>query len=189
MKELPDLSRDMLDRARLNRDARLDGRFFIAISNRRTYCRPICPIVAPNDAEVRYYALAAEAAEQGYRPCLRSRPRSGTGLTSLGGNICSGAPSAAADTEYAYAIFYIALAVSLLPQFAFAGARMPSTSLLLGFIFAFITIAWPTFYATIVARAGDLLRKSTIRRTLEGVTGSVSSSGCGLRPSKSNHVV
>jgi AraC family transcriptional regulator of adaptative response / DNA-3-methyladenine glycosylase II len=80
MAGLPDLSRDSLDRARLNRDARLDGRFFIAVTASRTYCRPICTIPASHDAEVRYYALAAEAEEQGFRPCLRCRPEAAPGF-------------------------------------------------------------------------------------------------------------
>jgi threonine/homoserine/homoserine lactone efflux protein len=63
--------------------------------------------------------------------------------------------------------------VSLLPQFALPGTEWLYTSLLLGFVFAVITITWLALYATIVARAGDLLSKPTIRRTLEGVTASV----------------
>jgi AraC family transcriptional regulator of adaptative response / DNA-3-methyladenine glycosylase II len=51
MKGLPDLSHDVLDRARLNRDARFDGRFIVAISNRGTYCRSICPIAPSNQSE------------------------------------------------------------------------------------------------------------------------------------------
>jgi threonine/homoserine/homoserine lactone efflux protein len=67
------------------------------------------------------------------------------------------------------AVFFI----SLMPQFAFPGARMLVTSVLLGVVFTFISITWLSFYATIIARAGDLLRKPSIRRTLEAVTGSV----------------
>jgi AraC family transcriptional regulator, regulatory protein of adaptative response / DNA-3-methyladenine glycosylase II len=86
MKGLPDLSRDVLDRARLSRDARFDGRFFIAIISEGTYCRPICPIAASNNGEVRYFALAAEAAEQGFRPCLRCRPEAAPGLPAWAGS-------------------------------------------------------------------------------------------------------
>jgi AraC family transcriptional regulator, regulatory protein of adaptative response / DNA-3-methyladenine glycosylase II len=77
---LPDLSPDMLDRARLNRDARFDGRFFVAITSEGTYCRPICPVAASKDGDVRYFALAAQAAEEGFRPCLRCRPEAAPGL-------------------------------------------------------------------------------------------------------------
>jgi AraC family transcriptional regulator of adaptative response / DNA-3-methyladenine glycosylase II len=62
------------DRARRSRDARFDGRFFIAVTTTRVYCRPICPARAPKDAHVRYFATAAAAEAAGFRPCLRCRP-------------------------------------------------------------------------------------------------------------------
>jgi AraC family transcriptional regulator, regulatory protein of adaptative response / DNA-3-methyladenine glycosylase II len=73
------LTRDVLDRARRSRDARFDGRFFIAVRSTRIYCRPICPARLSNDSNVRYYATAEEAAEAGYRPCLRCRPEAAPG--------------------------------------------------------------------------------------------------------------
>jgi AraC family transcriptional regulator of adaptative response / DNA-3-methyladenine glycosylase II len=73
------LTRDILDRARRSRDARFDGRFFIAVRSTRIYCRPICPSRFSNDSNVRYYATAEEAAEAGYRPCLRCRPEAAPG--------------------------------------------------------------------------------------------------------------
>jgi AraC family transcriptional regulator of adaptative response / DNA-3-methyladenine glycosylase II len=73
------LTRDVLDRARRSRDARFDGRFFIAVRSTRIYCRPICPSRFSNDSNVRYYATAAEAAGAGYRPCLRCRPEAAPG--------------------------------------------------------------------------------------------------------------
>lgn len=78
---LPNLSHDTLDRARLNLDARFDGRFFIAIVKTRTYCRPICSI-ASADGSVQYFASAAAAVEAGFRPCLRCRPEAAPGLPS-----------------------------------------------------------------------------------------------------------
>ena len=73
------LTREILDRARRSRDARFDGRFFIAVRSTRIYCRPICPSRFSNDSNIRYYASAAEAAEAGYRPCLRCRPEAAPG--------------------------------------------------------------------------------------------------------------
>ncbi len=73
------LTRDVLDRARRSRDARFDGRFFIAVKSTRIYCRPVCPSRFSNDSNIRYYATAAEAAEAGYRPCLRCRPETAPG--------------------------------------------------------------------------------------------------------------
>jgi threonine/homoserine/homoserine lactone efflux protein len=59
---------------------------------------------------------------------------------------------------------------SLLPQFAGSDASFAAL-LMLGLIFAAMTLTWLTGYAFAVAKAGDLLRRSRIRRTLEAVTG------------------
>jgi AraC family transcriptional regulator of adaptative response / DNA-3-methyladenine glycosylase II len=69
----------VLDRARLSRDPRFDGRFFIAVKTTGIYCRPICPSPTCNARNVVYYALAAAAAEAGFRPCLRCRPEAAAG--------------------------------------------------------------------------------------------------------------
>src|SRR5271154_709946 len=66
-------------RARLARDARFDGRFFIGVTSTGIYCRPICPAPAPKEENVRYFASAAAAAEAGFRPCLRCRPECSPG--------------------------------------------------------------------------------------------------------------
>src|SRR5262245_32413816 len=68
------LDRQVLERARLSRDPRFDGQFFIAVTSTRIYCRPICPAPSPKADHVRYYRTAAAAAEAGFRPCLRCRP-------------------------------------------------------------------------------------------------------------------
>jgi AraC family transcriptional regulator of adaptative response / DNA-3-methyladenine glycosylase II len=67
------------DRARRSHDARFDGRFFIAVTTTRIYCRPICPARAPKDEHVRYFPTAAAAEAAGFRPCLRCRPESSPG--------------------------------------------------------------------------------------------------------------
>jgi threonine/homoserine/homoserine lactone efflux protein len=58
---------------------------------------------------------------------------------------------------------------SLLPQFAGSFA----TLLGLGLVFCTLTLAWLSAYAAAVARAGDLLRRPRVRRSLEGLTGVV----------------
>jgi len=63
-------------RARLARDPRFDGEFFVAVKTTEIYCRPICPARPPAEKNVLYYKHAAEAAEGGFRPCLRCRPES-----------------------------------------------------------------------------------------------------------------
>ncbi len=72
--ELPD--RDICRRARLARDPRFDGEFYLAVRTTGIYCRPICPARAPAEENVTYFRSAAQAAGAGYRPCLRCRPES-----------------------------------------------------------------------------------------------------------------
>ena len=62
---------------------------------------------------------------------------------------------------------------SLLPQFVPSGTATFSAFLLLGIVFALITLAWLSLYATLVAKAGDFLRRPRIRRAIEGVTGTL----------------
>jgi len=66
-------------RARLSRDARFDGKFFIGVTTSGVYCRPICPARTANEKNVRYFSTAAAAAEAGFRPCLRCRPECAAG--------------------------------------------------------------------------------------------------------------
>lgn len=62
--------------ARLARDHRFDGRFFVAVKTTGIYCRPICPAPAPKEQNVCYFESAIAAANAGFRPCLRCRPDS-----------------------------------------------------------------------------------------------------------------
>lgn len=78
------------------------------------------------------------------------------------------------------AIFF----TSLLPQFA----TSPSFGalLVLGLVFSSLTLAWLTVYAFAVAKAGDFLRRSRVRRALDGLTGAVLV-GLGLRLAAEQH--
>jgi AraC family transcriptional regulator of adaptative response / DNA-3-methyladenine glycosylase II len=76
-----------LDRARLSRDSRFDGKFFIAVTSTRVYCRPICPVRSPKKSHIRYYPTAAAAAEAGFRPCLRCRPEAAPGTPAWLGTV------------------------------------------------------------------------------------------------------
>jgi threonine/homoserine/homoserine lactone efflux protein len=62
---------------------------------------------------------------------------------------------------------------SLLPQFTPGGRASFGALCLLGALFALLTLVWLTAYAFAVARAGDWLRRPSIRRALEGITGAV----------------
>ncbi len=66
-------------KARLSRDPRFDGKFFTAVKTTGIYCRPICPATTPKEENVLYFSTAIEAANAGYRPCLRCRPDSAPG--------------------------------------------------------------------------------------------------------------
>jgi AraC family transcriptional regulator of adaptative response / DNA-3-methyladenine glycosylase II len=79
------LDRMVCDRARKSRDARFDGKFFIAVKTTRIYCRPICPARSPKDENVTYYPTAAAAEAAGYRPCLRCRPEASPGTPAWNG--------------------------------------------------------------------------------------------------------
>ena len=70
------------------------------------------------------------------------------------------------------AIFF----TSLLPQFATSFGEL----LGLGLVFASLTLVWLTAYAFAVAKAGDLLRGSRVRRVVDGITGAALL-GLGLR--------
>src|SRR5262249_50302397 len=59
---------------------------------------------------------------------------------------------------------------SLLPQFGGASFSGP---LPLGLVFRAMTLVWLGAHRLPVAKAGDVLRRSRVRRTLDAVTGSV----------------
>ena len=80
VRSLPmDLDQRVCDRARLARDPRFDGRFFIGVTSTGIFCRPICPSPTARRENVRYFQSAQEAAAAGFRPCLRCRPETAPG--------------------------------------------------------------------------------------------------------------
>ena len=70
---------EIYERARLSRDARFDGHFFIGVRTTGIYCRPICPANSPKSENISFYPTAAAAGEAGFRPCLRCRPECAPG--------------------------------------------------------------------------------------------------------------
>jgi threonine/homoserine/homoserine lactone efflux protein len=58
---------------------------------------------------------------------------------------------------------------SLLPQFAHSFADL----LVLGVVFAAMTLTWLSAYAFAVAKAGDVLRRPAIRRVIDAAVGAV----------------
>src|SRR5439155_543782 len=70
-------------RALKARDARFDGRFFVAVSSTRIYCRPVCTVKPPRRENCTFFPSAAAAESNGYRPCLRCRPELAPGNASV----------------------------------------------------------------------------------------------------------
>jgi AraC family transcriptional regulator of adaptative response / DNA-3-methyladenine glycosylase II len=64
------------EQARLARDPRFDGVFFVLVKTTKIFCRNICKVRMPLEKNVEYSASAQQALRQGYRPCLRCRPDS-----------------------------------------------------------------------------------------------------------------
>jgi AraC family transcriptional regulator of adaptative response / DNA-3-methyladenine glycosylase II len=56
------------------RDRRFDGVFFVGVTSTGIYCRPICPVKPPKEANCRFFDSPQEAEQAHFRPCLRCRP-------------------------------------------------------------------------------------------------------------------
>ncbi len=76
---------EIYEQARLSRDARFDGRFFVGVRTTGIYCRPVCPAKPPKSENISFYPTAAAASEAGYRPCLRCRPECAPGTPAWSG--------------------------------------------------------------------------------------------------------
>ena len=61
-------------RALASHDARFDGRFFTGVTSTGIYCRPVCRVRTPRFENCRFFVLAAQAEQAGFRPCMRCRP-------------------------------------------------------------------------------------------------------------------
>lgn len=67
--------------ALVRRDGSYDGVFYAAIRTTGIFCRPTCGARKPNRENVVFYATAARALVEGYRPCRRCRPMEPRGRT------------------------------------------------------------------------------------------------------------
>src|ERR1700689_4393392 len=80
-----DLDWQVCSRARLSRDARFDGKFFVGVLTTGIYCRPICRAPTAMEKNVPYFPSAGAAGEAGLRPCLRCRPECAPGTPAWSG--------------------------------------------------------------------------------------------------------
>ncbi len=62
---------------------------------------------------------------------------------------------------------------SLLPQFTAPGEGLFTALMSLGLIFSLMTFIWLTAYAFVIGKAGEVLRRPSIRRWIESVTGTM----------------
>jgi len=75
------LDNDAAYRVLHTRDARFDGRLFVGVTSTGIYCRPVCRVRVPKRENCRFFANAALAEGNGFRPCLRCRPELAPGLS------------------------------------------------------------------------------------------------------------
>jgi|GEM_PF-16655 len=73
------LALPLVQKARIARDPRFDGLFFIGVRTTGIFCRPICKARMPLEKNVTYYDNAITAMNAGFRPCLMCRPDSAPG--------------------------------------------------------------------------------------------------------------
>ena len=75
------LDPDAAYRVLTTHDARFDGRLFVGVTSTGIYCRPVCRVRLPKQANCRFFSHAAAAESDGYRPCMRCRPELAPGLS------------------------------------------------------------------------------------------------------------
>ena len=89
------LNPDQCYQALLTRDARFDGRFYVAVKTTGIYCRPICRVKTPMRKSCQFYSHAAAAEVAGFRPCKRCRPE-----LAPGSSLMEASSQLARDTAY-----------------------------------------------------------------------------------------
>lgn len=95
------LDADICYQAICARDARFDGRFFVAVTSTGIYCRPICPARTPKRANVEFHPSSASAEAAGFRACRRCRPDTvvAAGQWQRGGELVARALRCMADRD------------------------------------------------------------------------------------------
>ena len=107
--------------------------------------------------------LGLHALLHAVRPAVRTVARVGGGTLAPSRAFRQGLLSNLGNPKMA--VFF----TSLLPQFGSSFWGL----LALGLLFCSLTLAWLAAYSLAVARAGDLLRRPRIRRSLDAVTGTL----------------
>lgn len=76
----PEIEADAAYQVLRARDARFDGRLFVGVTSTGVYCRPICRVRTPMQKNCRFFATAAQAEAEAFRPCLKCRPEIAPGI-------------------------------------------------------------------------------------------------------------
>jgi AraC family transcriptional regulator of adaptative response/methylated-DNA-[protein]-cysteine methyltransferase len=75
LRELDAIEDGIYWQAVLERDARFNGIFVYGVRSTGIYCKPSCPSRRPRRAKVAFFASTEGAEGEGFRACLRCRPR------------------------------------------------------------------------------------------------------------------
>lgn len=62
-------------------DVRFDGRIFVCVASTGIYCRPVCRVRMPKEANCTFRSSAAAAEAEGFRPCRKCRPELAPGFS------------------------------------------------------------------------------------------------------------
>lgn len=74
MKSNTHFSLELMWKAIVKCDKRYDGMFFYAVKTTGIFCRPSCKSKTPNHENICFFENAADALQQGFRPCKRCQP-------------------------------------------------------------------------------------------------------------------
>jgi AraC family transcriptional regulator of adaptative response/methylated-DNA-[protein]-cysteine methyltransferase len=75
LRELHAIEEDIYWQAVLERDARFKGIFVYGVRSTNIYCKPSCPSRRPRREQVAFFTSPEAAENEGFRACLRCRPR------------------------------------------------------------------------------------------------------------------
>lgn len=76
-------NRAALYKALTAHDPRFDGIFFVGVTSTGIYCRPVCRVKTPKEANCVFFDSAQEAEQAHFRPCLRCRPELAPGCAPI----------------------------------------------------------------------------------------------------------
>ncbi|HVF55643.1 MAG TPA: bifunctional DNA-binding transcriptional regulator/O6-methylguanine-DNA methyltransferase Ada [Pyrinomonadaceae bacterium] len=79
LRELRTIEEDIYWQSLTGKDARFDGIFFYGVRSTGIYCKPSCAARRPRREQVVFFPSSDSAEAEGFRACLRCRPREANG--------------------------------------------------------------------------------------------------------------